>query len=239
MHEIALGSQLVSFRINRSARARRVTMRVRVGEVVVTAPPRMPVRRITAFVESQGVWLTGALERARADLAPPIAIGDQIPFLGCWLNVEAGAVRSPRRVGDRVVVARGAAIDSQIEMWYRGVAREHFAQLMALWAPQIGVAPARLAVRAQRSRWGSASANKTISVNWRLVMAPREVAAYVMVHELVHLAHMDHSSDFWECVASYWPTHRIERAWLRTNGARLLTGPHPRASRVGDVVAVG
>jgi predicted metal-dependent hydrolase len=239
VHQVALGSERVGYRIRRHTRARRITMRVIGGEVVVTAPIRTALGDITAFVESQGGWLTAALARGRADVAAPIVIGDQIPLLGDWLGVGEGAVRRARRIDDRLVVARGVTIDAQIERWYRGVAREHFAQLMDLWAPQIGVEPARLVVRGQRSRWGSASVHKTISINWRLVMAPPEVAEYVMVHELVHLVHMNHAPAFWARVAIHWPTHPAERAWLGTHGARLLSGPHPRVRDAGDVCAVG
>jgi hypothetical protein len=239
VHELSPDNEFVSYRIRRNARARRIILRVDRGQVVVTAPPRAAVAEIAVFVAGHREWLRGAIARARADLAPPLVIGDQIPLLNSWLVLEAGPVRSARRREDRLVIARGAPLDAQVERWYRGVARKHFMQLMDLWAPRIGVAPTGFAVRGQRSRWGSASARGTISINWRLVMAPPEVASYVMVHELVHLVDMNHSPAFWARVAAHWPGYRAERDWLHAHGARLLSGPHARAADAGDVRAVG
>ena len=73
-----------------------------------------------------------------------------------------------------------------------------------------------------RSRWGSCSANGTISLNWRLVQTPEMVRDYIIYHELMHLREMNHSARFWALVATLTPEVEAPRAWLRTNGARLL-----------------
>lgn len=86
----------------------------------------------------------------------------------------------------------------------------------------VGVRPARVVVRNQRSRWGSASTAGTISLNWRLAHVPHEVAEYVVVHELCHLVHMNHSADFWACVEKHLPYYQGSREWLRRNGHAIL-----------------
>jgi predicted metal-dependent hydrolase len=215
-----------AYRIRRHGKARRITLRVTDNALVVTAPVGTRTHEIRAAVERRRDWVAAALAAAGAQAPAPLALGDRIPLLGGSIAIVPGDGRSARRAGERVPVPARASVDATVEGWYRRTARAHFAAVMAAWAPRIGVQPARLTVRAQRSRWGSASPAGTISINWRLVMAPPEVGEYVMVHELVHLRHMDHSREFWACVEAHWPSHRTERAWLRRHGPRLMAGPH-------------
>jgi predicted metal-dependent hydrolase len=104
--------------------------------------------------------------------------------------------------------------------------RELPARLLEL-AARHGKAVARVSVRNQKSRWGSCGRSGHICLNWRLVTMPDWVRDYVMVHELMHLARMDHSPAFWKLVAAACPEYEDARRWLR------------RASRSGgsDVVS--
>jgi predicted metal-dependent hydrolase len=79
----------------------------------------------------------------------------------------------------------------------------------------------RVTVRNQRSRWGSCGGDGHISLNWRLVQMPDWVRDYVLIHELMHLRQMDHSSAYWKHVAAACPDYKAARAWLRANGRNL------------------
>jgi predicted metal-dependent hydrolase len=100
--------------------------------------------------------------------------------------------------------------------------RELVAMLVDEEAPQLGVRPARIQIRDQRSRWGSCSTRGTLSFNWRLVLAPLEVLDYVVVHELCHLRHPNHSGRFWRLVEERRPNFRAQRDWLNEHGPELL-----------------
>ena len=215
-----------AYEIRRNRRARRITLRVTDNALVVSAPVGACAQEISTAVARRRDWVATALAEARALAPVPLRVGDRIPLLGDSVLIVAGAGRRASRAGDRLAVPAGASVDAAVEAWYRRTARIHFAAVMDAWAPRIGVRPARLTVRAQRSRWGSASPAGTVSLNWRLVMTPPEVCEYVIVHELVHLRHMDHSPEFWACVEAHWPSHRSERAWLRHHGQRVMAGPH-------------
>ena len=89
------------------------------------------------------------------------------------------------------------------------------------WAAVLGVTFGRVSVKDQRSLWGSCTREGNLSFNWRLALAPDCVLDYLVVHELAHRAHMDHSRRFWEFVEKACPGHRAHRRWLRENGAKL------------------
>ena len=74
-------------------------------------------------------------------------------------------------------------------------------------------------MRSQRSRWGSCSAKRTISLNWRLIQAPPFVRGYIILHELMHLREMNHSDRFWAAVAEVCPDWREAERWIKRNGA--------------------
>jgi predicted metal-dependent hydrolase len=89
-------------------------------------------------------------------------------------------------------------------------------------APRIGVAYRRIAIRDTRSRWGSCSSKGSLSFSWRLALAPRRILDYVVVHELCHLVHHDHSRHFWSVLGRVRATYPEERDWLSNHGWELL-----------------
>ncbi len=99
--------------------------------------------------------------------------------------------------------------------------RETLTERIAHWAPRLGVAPKRVFIKNQRTRWGSCSEQGNLNFNWRLARAPAEVVEYVVIHELAHLLEMNHSKRFWEHVDRWCPEHRVHRRWLRENSREL------------------
>ena len=103
----------------------------------------------------------------------------------------------------------------------RRLARERVTEVAEREARALGVSYRRIAIRDQRTRWGSCSTRGTLSFNWRLVLAPAAVLEYVVVHELCHLREANHSPRFWTLLESARPGFRTERAWLRRHGWEL------------------
>lgn len=108
----------------------------------------------------------------------------------------------------------------------RQAAREHFAGRCRHYLQFTGGSYSRITVRDQKTRWGSCSSTGTLSFNYRLMFAPPRVLDYVVIHELCHLTHMNHSREFWNLVASVMPEYKIHRNWLKELGQELHIENH-------------
>lgn len=104
---------------------------------------------------------------------------------------------------------------------YRSAARAQLEARVAFYHPRTGGHYTSITVRDQKTRWGSCSSRGTLSFNYRLVFAPPAVLDYVVVHELCHLTHMNHSKDFWNLVAAVMPDYAVHKKWLREHGQEL------------------
>jgi predicted metal-dependent hydrolase len=221
---VLLRSGAVKVRLRHSSRARRLRLVLVPGvgpELVV--PARTGAKAIDGALTTLAPWLERALERER-----PGALGLARPGVA-WHAGDA--------VPLRVVTARrpsagwsagalelrapdNASAVQALERWYRASARAAVDASIELQAPGIGIAPTAIAVRDQRTRWGSCSARGTLSFSWRLLLAPGWVLDDVVCHELCHLRISNHSRAFWQLFASHRPG-ADSRPWLRAHGGEL------------------
>ncbi|MGI9332769.1 MAG: M48 family metallopeptidase [Gammaproteobacteria bacterium] len=130
-----------------------------------------------------------------------------------WLRHDLGRAR--RRANVLQLRPSSVAANAVRELavaWYRRAAKRYLPSRLREMGEQLGLEPRGVAVRAQRTLWGSCTARGQINLNWKLVLLPPRLCDYVMVHELCHLEHLDHSSRFWARVARAEPDYRaLER----------------------------
>ena len=105
--------------------------------------------------------------------------------------------------------------------WYRRQAKVKINVLITNQKKQLNVEPNKIVIKKQRKCWGSCSRRRNLNFNWKIIMAPLAVIEYLVVHELVHLIHPNHSQDFWQTVAEIMPDYEKKKEWLRINGRRL------------------
>lgn len=103
------------------------------------------------------------------------------------------------------------------EVWSRKQAQEILPKKVADWAQKMGVEYNNIVIKDQKTLWASCSQKKNLNFSYRLIKMPLSIIDYLIVHELAHLIHFDHSPDFWACVAGYIPNYKEARKWLNTN----------------------
>ncbi|MGO8905419.1 MAG: M48 family metallopeptidase [Solirubrobacteraceae bacterium] len=213
----------ITYTVRRSARARRIRVNVHTHTgVEVVLPAGAPERAAQAAVGELRPWIERRLGERREALDLIAARAGTLPYLGQSLELvpQAGRTRV-HRAGGRLLVPGGDARQA-LERFYRRAARAEVALRLDRATELVGSAYSGLAIRAQRTRWASCSADGHMSFNWRLLLAPERVLDYVVWHEVCHLEILDHSPRFWALLQRRWPHYREDRDWLRRHGPTLV-----------------
>jgi predicted metal-dependent hydrolase len=216
---LTIGSREVPLLMVRHRRARRYLLRVRSdGTARVTIPRNGTASGALQFAQRNRDWLERQL--ARAALLPSSSsawrVGGQIWFRGELLSLQAF---KPGQVqfGTETVKVPDSQADLRpvLERYLRRLATQELPAKVMHHAAVNGLKVARVTVRNQKSRWGSCSSTGTLSLNWRLIQTPQFVCDYIILHELAHLRHMNHSTKFWREVESLCPDYPRAKKWLR------------------------
>lgn len=234
---IALGGHLVGYEFRR-ARRRSIGFTVGVEGLSVSAPRWVAVSEVEQALQAKAGWILRKLheqhERAQRLQAARVEWrdGTALPFLGetvivlldprvtgAQLNSAADALPGVPRLTLHVGLPQAATqaqIREAVQSWLQRQARRVFEERCGHFAPRLGVRVKRLSLSSASTRWGSASADGSVRLNWRLIHFALPVIDYVVTHELAHLREMNHSAAFWEVVRSVLPDYERHRGALRS-----------------------
>lgn len=228
--EARLGEALVGYELRRTRR-RTIGFVVGADGLVVSAPRWVPLYEIESALREKSGWIVRKLaevhERERRLEASRIEWRDgcTLPYLGRPLRVAldpaapmSGAAGDHSDATLRLGLAthsEPAQIRDAVQAWLMRQARGVFTERLNHFAPQLGVQWRRLGLSNAYTRWGSAGADGSIRLNWRLIHFAPPVIDYVVVHELSHLRVLDHSPRFWDTVAQVMPDYAELREQLR------------------------
>jgi len=227
---VEIDGETVTVRVRESSRAS--TARILIGperplEIIVPAGTADP--RVDEMLAARRDWIASKRRCVSEVNNRPAQLGLGRPGV-VWLTGSAvaverrdGALTRAHLAGARLIVT---APDDEhavaaIERWYRREAATRLRDVASREAARLRLSYRSLAVRDQRTRWGSCSARGNLSFNWRLVLAPAEVLDYVVVHELCHLRVPNHSKSFWRALEAALPGWQRHDAWLGANGGEI------------------
>lgn len=236
-HNIHIGDTTIDYQVRRSKR-RKKTIQIVLsgGGVRVLAPMKTSDSELQAIVRKRVPWILKHVSQSTSDAEPMRFVsGETLPYLGrnVRLHVEAAGVLVPTirldhwrfRVAVRESLSdeeRHQSIRETVVRWYQQRAAERLPETVQRWWPRLGRGEmSRVLIRDQRRRWGSCAPDGTLRFNWRAVMLKPALIEYLVVHELAHLTHRNHSKDFWDLVSKVMPDAQQLRKSLLEEGRRL------------------
>lgn len=219
-------------------RYKAVRITVKNGKVRITAPNRANRSEVFAFLQSKCDWIRRAIAKTKIQANEKCARAK--PFAGDFrnggviylkgrpvalvFNAAAEETRADPQDPDRLIVA-GETDELRRQSFLRFL-NERFAiecrTQSSKWTEKMKVGPETIKPSLAKTRWGSCNRRGTIHLNLRLLLLPQECLDYVMVHEMAHLVHFNHSPAFWSLVEKFYPDHREVRAMLRKVDIKAL-----------------
>ena len=214
-------------RIRVHPRARRLTLRLdATGNPVVTAPRFTPHWFINRFVQSQQPWI--AKHQQILKHAKNTFVSDShIDLFGKRYQLSAHSTSGASKVTIqaktvKVTVHTGKELSTILNTFLKNTASHYLVPRVHALAKKMTVKFNKLTLRAQTTRWGSCSSTGNLNFNWRLVHFTPNIIDSVIIHELAHRQHLNHSHDFWQFVAKFDPDYRLHRGWLKRNGIGVV-----------------
>ena len=230
-------------------RSKRKTMSMSInkdGSVIIRAPHLFPTDvEIQRFVEDKMDWILSQRERQqdREDmrLVRRFETDYSFPYLGeeRLVEMQKGKKNQFSYENGSIIIktpyyealienyeadANKSSIEklqNNLKKWYKKQAADYITKRVDYYRTIIGVTVHSVSIKSRKSQWGSCDSNGDITFSWRLVMARPEAIDYVVIHELCHRKHMDHSNAFWDEVQKYMPDFKKQKQWLEENSVNL------------------
>lgn len=218
-------------KIDEIVRSKRRTIALEVtldARLIVRAPMKTSKALIERAVKDKSDWINQKLDAARRSnekhKPKSCTSGEVFELLGkeYILSFENG-ITGVSLNGGRLIVPNESKADVQRDIiaWYKAQANETLRQRTEYYARRAGVSFKSVKITSALSRLGSCSGDGRLCFTWRLAMAPVEMIDYVVVHELSHIEHPDHSAAFWHSVAELMPDYAVRSEWFRQNASLL------------------
>jgi predicted metal-dependent hydrolase len=230
-----------SYRIRRSHRVSNARIVVKPGQVEIVAPLQIPEHKLHQFVEAKQQWVTQALKKMAASSPQnsgfvPVEYksGADMTYQGkayplTVLSSKLKRVKIEFTDGYTVFVPEtlnpdehNHQIKEALIRWMKKQTKQLVEQMVESHTAKHQLNPRTISIKTQKSRWGSCGIHNDININWLLIMAPKEVLEYVVIHELCHIRVKNHSSQFWLLVGEHMPDYQSRRNWLKKQGRSLM-----------------
>lgn len=219
--------------VARTSRRKSATIKVEDGLVIVVVPKALELEKIEKLVADKHQWIIEKLAiqlEATPRSDKEYVSGEAFPYLGrnYRLKVLQGDLSPTKLVNGRITVCvpdpsnQSHYIRRSLMNWYKRNAEKKIRDKVRRYENLVGVETGVVRIKEFKSRWGSCTPYGDLEFNWVIVMAPNRVVDYVVIHELCHLVHHDHSPQFWKEVERVMPDYQEHKEWLKVNGHGLV-----------------
>lgn len=232
---------MLSYQLIRSVKRKTVGLQVKHGKIIIRAPKYVSEDDIANIVKSKSLWLHRKIAEQNAQPATQnnyyqkdsqLLINGELKTLDIHYGlfpeitlqqdiiIATLASKLKIKIADNVK-SQDKYVKQQLETWLKQQTHAYIDEKLSYFAEKIGVLPKSFKVRLYKSRWGSCNSRSELSFSSLLAMTPKWIIDYVIVHELCHLRHMNHSSKFWQLVALNYPNYSLAKTWLKSHQNQL------------------
>jgi len=213
-----------------------ITVSCKDNAVTVIVPAFVSDEQVRQLVTDKSGWIRNKLkfnEEEREKYQPKQFVdGEELNYLGkpCRLQIEHGnhngvtldeGILHVHILPTLTAEKRKQHIADQLTHWYKQKALEEIQKCVHRFNQKLGVTVNDIKIKSYKSRWGTCNNKGVLSFNWQIIMAPSPLVDYIVVHELCHLVHMNHSKRFWRLVGSMIIDYQIRKDWLKAIGNTL------------------
>jgi len=219
MPSIPYGTEEIAFEVVRKAGMKNTYIQVTANGVLVKTNKTTTMREIESFVTKKSAWIVKHTENLKAKkVATQLMTGSRVYYMGERYAVEINerdeVQRATLNFNDaKFKIEAQKGVTQEELMWllnnfYKQQAIEQITPLVEQWSQKMGVTPTHVGYRKAKTRWGSCSGRDRISFNYYLMKMPLNLVEYVVVHELAHITHKNHSAKFWGLVYEYMEDYK-------------------------------
>jgi predicted metal-dependent hydrolase len=214
------------------SKRRSLAIQIKAGEVIVRAPIALARVEIEAFLQQKQPWILDKIQASQSLTAPSWLEQNRLPLFEQIVRLElqrtnrSGVLQQQDtllvNISTRVTAARIEIVKHQlITDWYKQQASVWFKNRVKYWQQRVKVEASDIVIGGWKTKWGYCRADGRLGFNWRLLMAPTWVADYVVVHEVCHLRHLNHSAEFWHLAAKHCADLEQAKLWLKQHQHQL------------------
>lgn len=241
MYSFQYGKTTIDYSVEYLKGKKDVSLSVCLTEgVKLVAPEGIDFEKLNTILHKKAPWILKKRYELEEVIDTPLAreyvSGEKFAYLGrhyrlkvlknenihtSILNFKQGRfiAETPAHITDS---ERRNELKQLFKEWYISHGYKKVEERLKFYCPKMELEPAKVGFKEQQKRWGTCTKEGAVYLNWRILMAPMSVVDYVLVHELAHIKHMDHSTDYWRFVRSILPDYEQRKEWLRINGPTLI-----------------
>ncbi len=221
----------ISYTVQTHPRARYLKLKVLSNGDVVVVKPKYGwiLKNLDQFVNENRDWIERTRAKLQSKKAIPAHNNNELQIFGkTYTKKVSFSNKKPIGVSifDQEIIVNPVtesttSVERSLQQFLKTTAEKYIVPRTHQLAEKMKISFRAITLRNQKTRWGSCSSHGNLNFNWRLVHCPPEVIDYVIVHELAHRQHMNHSGRFWEVVRRFDPEHLKHRGWLKRQGMDL------------------
>ncbi len=221
----------IRYKKNKRSKHIRITVKPS-GNILVSYPYFTPKFMAQRFVQKQKKWIEQQTQKIQQQKRDNTKKKNEVLYFGKVYQIKiVKNIKDFTKLNSVIFKTKYAYIypskftkkhvSSILHSYLKKQAKQYIKKQTETLSKKMKISYNQIRIKEQSTRWGSSSSKKNLNFNWRLIQAPKKIIDYVIIHELAHQKHMNHSKNFWNFVEKYDPEYRIHKGWLKRKGVLL------------------